>query len=100
MSVTAMQQVANVLDAQVNYVFTLADRCDGDDGFTSNNGRGVVVAEQAYHRWVKGAKEVFLCNHHNAKHEDALVTSGWSVQRNPLWDKLDQPLDINHIGDE
>lgn len=100
MSVTAMQQVADVLDAHVNYVFTLADRCDGDDGFASNNGRGVVVAEQAYHRWTKGEKEIFLCNHHNAKCEDALVTSGWSVQRSPLWDKLDQPLDINHIGDE
>lgn len=94
-----MQPVVDTLNAHINYEFTLNDRCDADDGFKSNNGNGVAVAEQAYHRWTKGSKEIFLCNHHNNLHDLVLAAQGWDVQHHPLHDQLDKPLDINHIGE-
>jgi len=77
------------LDQEVDvepYVFTLNDRCDADKGSPRNDGKGVGVAEQAQYRLTKGKMELFLCIHHFNKHEDALLTDGWKVEKSPTVD--------------
>lgn len=80
------------------YEFTGNDRCDADGGFVRGDGRGVEVAEQAYHRWTKGDKELLLCDHHNRDHEEALFVGGWNHENSPLANSLGEPRDINHVG--
>lgn len=96
MSVDTLEQVAPVKQA---YNFTGEDRCDQPRGFKRNDGRGIAVSEQAYHRWTKdspnGEMEVLLCNHHNKEHQDFLVTNGWAVESHPYADTLGDPIDVN-----
>lgn len=75
------------------YEFSGNDRCDADKGVQGY--RGVLVAEQAYHRWTKGESEIFLCNHHNQKQAPNLVANGWAVESSPLYESLGNPLDVS-----
>lgn len=68
------------------YEFSLNDRCDADKGSMRNDGKGVGVAEHAKYRLTKGNLELFLCIHHFNKHEDALLTDGWKVEKSPVVD--------------
>jgi hypothetical protein len=97
MSVDTLEELAPIAEAP-RYQFTISDRCCADKG--SRGYSGVEVAEQAYHRWTKGDKELFFCNHHNNVHEFALAASGWAVEHHPQHDQLDKPLDINHIDQD
>lgn len=94
MSVKTIEQV-DVL--RETYFFTGFETCDRPRGYKGH--MGVVVSEQAYHRWTKDGKELFFCNHHNARHEMALVADGWTVESSPQATNLGQPMDINHIHD-
>jgi hypothetical protein len=96
MSTDTLEQVAPTI---APYAWSLNDRCCADKG-TRGHGGAVVVAEQAYHRWTKGDAELLFCNHHNRLVQEQLFIAGWSVESHPYHDKLDQPLDINHIDDE
>ena len=96
MSVDTLEQVSPV-EAEP-HVWSLRDRCCADKGTRGYQGE-VVVAEQAYHRWTKDGSELLFCNHHNREYQEQLFINGWSVESHPLHDKLDQPLDINHIDD-
>lgn len=98
MSVDTLDEVL-VAPVTPEYQFSGNDRCCADKGTRGFQGT-VVVAEQAYHRWTKGDKEILLCNHHNRLYESGLFVSGWDVQHHPLHDQLDKPLDINHIDEE
>ncbi len=97
MSVETLEELAPLVETQ-KYNFTISDRCCADKG--SRGYLGIEVAEQAYHRWTKNSAEILLCNHHNRIHEFDLAASGWRVEHHPLHDKLDQPLDINHVDGE
>ena len=97
MSVDTLEPLAAPVEEK--YRFTLDDRCCADRG-TRGHGGLVVVAEQAYHRWTKGDLELLFCNHHNRQVQERLFIDGWSVESHPLHDKLDQPLDINHVDGE
>lgn len=92
MSVDTLVPVDTIHEA---YAFSGNDRCDGDKGVMGY--RGVVVAEQAYHRWTRRGKDILLCNHHNGIHQEALFIDGWDVESHPHADTLGQPMDINHV---
>ena len=77
----ALLDVTEVAPAtETAYEFSMHDRCDADKGATRSDGKGVSVAEQAYHRATKGDLELFFCDHHYQQHESALLTEGWKIE--------------------
>lgn len=83
----------------VGFVWTESESCDRGTFHKRSDGRGLSVSEQAYHRWTKTKKgkesELFLCNHHNKQHAEALISSGWALNSHPRHDSLHLPLDVN-----
>lgn len=73
---------------EVQYEFSLNDRCDALAGSQRTDGKGVGVAEQAYYRATKGDLELLFCRHHFNQHAERLTLDGWSVQKNDAVDNL------------
>lgn len=103
MSVDTLEQVTSVAPEKQAYPWSANDRCDQPQGFKRNDGRGIAVSEQAYHRWTKVVngkeQEIFFCNHHNNEHGATLFAKGWNVESSPQAKNLDAPLDVNNIDE-
>lgn len=52
------------------------DRCESNCG------------AEAFAVFTKDGVDFYMCNHHRVKHEDALITAGYSLELNPRWNEI------------